>query len=124
VPIVRSDDAREFDVNGIRIRGVSSPSRGASEITAALVEFGPGQSISPHTHDHEEVVHVLSGRLSFLLDGEEAVLEPGDTAIVSAGSTHSPAGEEPDGARIVSMMPVGTVRIEPDGHRSTPPWGE
>jgi len=66
---------------------------------------------------------VLSGCLRFLLDGEETVLEPGDTAIVIAGSTHSPSGGEPDGARIVSVMPVGTVRIEPDGRRSTPRWG-
>lgn len=124
MPILRSDDAPEYDVNGIHIRGVSAPKHGAAEITSALVDFAPGQAIAPHTHDHEEVVHVLSGRLRFLLGEEETVLEAGDTAMVPAGTTHSPAGDEPDGARIVSMMPVGTVRIEPDGGRSTPPWGE
>jgi len=124
VPILRSDDAPEFDMDGIHVRGLSSPNRGAEEIATALVDIAPGQTITPHTHDHEEVVHVLSGRLRFLLDGQETVLLPGDTAIVNAGSTHSPTGEDPDGARIVSVMPVGTVRIEPDGRRSSPPWGE
>jgi quercetin dioxygenase-like cupin family protein len=124
MPILRFDDAPGYKVNGIRITGVSAPKHGATEITAALVDMAPGQAIAPHTHDHEEVVHVLSGRLRFLLDDEETVLLPGDTAIVNAGSTHSPSGDEPDGVRIVSVMPVGTVRIEPDGQRSTPPWGE
>jgi quercetin dioxygenase-like cupin family protein len=97
VPIVRSDDAPEFDMNGIHVVGLSSPKRGATEITSALVTMSTGQVIPPHVHDHEEVVHVLSGRLRFLLDGEEMVLEPGDTAIVNAGSTHSPEGAAPDG---------------------------
>ena len=124
MPILRFEDAPEFDTSGIHIRGLSSPSRGATEITCALVDMAPGQTIAPHTHDHEEVVHVLSGRLRFVLDGQETVLGPGDTAVVNAGSTHSPAGEGPDGAHILSVMPAGTVRIESDGRRSTPAWGE
>ena len=124
MPILRFDDAPEFDVGGIHIRGLSSPSRGAVEVTSALVDMAPGQEIPPHTHDHEEVVYVLSGRLRFRLDGQETVLEPGDTAIVNPGSLHSPVGEEPHGARIISVMPAGTVRIEPDGRRSSIAWGE
>lgn len=122
MPILRAHDVPEFDVNGIHIRGLSPPSHGATEVSTAIVEFAPGLSVPAHTHDHEEIVHVLSGRLRFLLDEEETILEPGDTAIVHAGSTHSPLGEGPDGARVVSVMPVGTVRILPDGSRSTPPW--
>ena len=124
MPILRFEDAPEFDTFGLHIRGLSSPSRGAIEITSALVQMEPGQVIPPHTHDHEEVVHVLSWRLRFELDGQVSVFGPGDTAIVNPGSIHSPTCEGPDAARFVSVMPAGTVRIELDGRRSTIPWGE
>lgn len=62
MPILKSDDAPEFDLAGVRVRGLSAPSRGALETMSYLVELGPGQRLPEHTHDHEKVSHVLSGR--------------------------------------------------------------
>ena len=122
MPILKFDDAPEFDLNGIHVRGLASPGRGALETMNYRVTLAPAQRLPEHTHDHEEVFHVLSGRLTVSLDGQETALEPGDTVMIPPGVSHlSYAGDEP--AEILAMMPVGTVMIRPDGEVVPPPWG-
>jgi quercetin dioxygenase-like cupin family protein len=122
VPILKSDDVPEFDLAGARVRGLASPGRGALETMCYRTTFPPGVRLPEHTHDHEEVFHVLSGRLTAWLDGVETVVEAGDTVMIPAGVSHlSFSGEE--AAEVLSMMPVGTVMIRPDGEVVPPPWG-
>jgi quercetin dioxygenase-like cupin family protein len=123
MPILKIDDAPAFDLAGVYVRGLASPSRGALETTCYLVELGPGQRLPEHSHDHEEVFHVMSGNLTVALDGRETALAAGDTVMVPPGVSHfSYAG--PDGtAELLMMMPVGTIMIRPDGERAAPPWG-
>ena len=121
MPIVRFADAPEFEMAGIRIRGLASPSLGALETMSYRVELEPGQRFAEHTHDHEEVFHVLSGRLTISLGGEETALQAGDTVMIPPGVSHFPfAGDEP--GVLLAMVPVGTVLIRPDGERTSPPW--
>lgn len=122
-PILRFDDAPEFEFAGIRIRGLASPSRGAAETMTYRVELAGGQRLPEHTHDHEEVSCVLSGRWTVSVDGEETALGPGDTVVIPAGVTHGSHTAEGDEAVILTSMPVGTVLIRPDGERVSPPWG-
>jgi quercetin dioxygenase-like cupin family protein len=123
VPILKLDDAPEFDLAGVRVRGLSSPSRGALETMSYRVDLQPGQRLPEHTHDHEEVFHVLSGSITASLDGEETLLGPGDTVMIPPGVSHFSyaGGSEP--CAFLAMMPVGTIMIRPDGERAAPPWG-
>lgn len=124
MPILRFDDAPEFELSGIRIRGLASPSRGATETMTYRVELAGGQRLPDHTHDHEEVSHVVSGRWTVSIDGEESALAPGDTVVIPAGVTHGSYTREGDEAVILTSMPVGTVMFRPDGEQVSPPWGE
>ncbi len=123
MPIVKSDDAPEFDLAGVCIRGFSSPSRGALETMSYRVDLRPGQRLPEHTHDHEEVFHVLSGPLRVSLDGEETLLGAGDTVMISPGVSHFSYADGSEACAILAMMPVGTIMIRPGGERVAPPWG-
>jgi quercetin dioxygenase-like cupin family protein len=123
MPILRFADAPEFDLSGIRVRGIASPSRGSTESMTYRLDVTGGQHVPAHTHDHEEVSHLLSGRWTVTIEAADTPLEPGDTVIVPAGVTHASytrAGEE---AMILTTMPVGTLTIRSDGERVSPPWG-
>ena len=75
--IVRFDDVPVFDLSGVRIRGFASPARGAPETMTYRVELEGGQRVPDHTHDHEEVSHLLSGRWTVTIDSEDTELAPG-----------------------------------------------
>jgi quercetin dioxygenase-like cupin family protein len=122
MPILRSDDTAELEMGGIAIRGFASPSRGAVETMAWRVTFGPGQRLPEHTHDHEEVFHVLDGAVTASLDGEETPVGPGDTVMIPAGVRHTSFTDDASSATLLAIMPVGTVMIRDDGERVSPPW--
>jgi quercetin dioxygenase-like cupin family protein len=122
--ILRFDDAPVFDLSGVRIRGLTSPARGATETMTYRVELAGGQRVPDHTHDHEEVSQLLSGRWTVTIDGEDSELRPGDTAVIPAGVDHATFTLEGDEAVILTSMPVGTLLIRADGERVAPPWSE
>lgn len=122
MPILRFDDAPTFDLNGIAIRGLAAPSRGATETMAWRITFGPGQRLPEHTHDHEEVFHVLEGSLTTSIDGEETRIGPGDTVMIPAGVRHTSFTDETSTASLLSIMPSGTAMIRDTGERVSPPW--
>ena len=123
MPILRSDDAPAFDLNGVAVRGLASPSRGATETMTYRVDLGSGQRLPEHRHDHEEVFHVIDGRLVVWLDGDETELGRGDTVMIPPGVSHFSYEAAGASATLLAVMPVGTVMIRPDGERVSPPWG-
>jgi quercetin dioxygenase-like cupin family protein len=50
------------------------------------VEMGPGFTVTPHTHDVQEVIHVVAG--SLLPDGVDAELRAGDSLVVPAHAVY------------------------------------
>jgi len=57
-----------------------------------VIDFrdGPGQKPdSPHSHPHEQISYVVSGRVRYFLGEEHADLEAGDMVTVPGGVPHS-----------------------------------
>lgn len=123
MPILKLDDAPDFDLSGVRIRGLASPSRGATEVMTYLVEMSPGQRVPDHTHDHEEVSYVLSGRCTISIEHDETMLQSGDTVMIPSGIVHRAWTDEQSDAVVLVSMPSGTILIRGDGSRVPPPWG-
>ena len=61
-------DSREFDVN--------------------VVNFGKGVRNKFHTHDHEQVLIVTTGKGIIATEDKEVVITPGDVVLISAGEKH------------------------------------
>ena len=123
MPVLRYDDAPEFDLSGIPVLGLAAPSRGAHETLMYRVSLGPGDELPRHHHDHEEVFHVLSGSLTAFLDGEEIEVTEGDTVMIPPGVPHHSVGGR-GGAQVLAVLPTGTAMIRSDGQRVQPPWTE
>ena len=50
----------------------------------------PGTFVPPHIHpDQDEFLYILEGRFDFLLDGQEAIGEPGDLVKLPRGIPHA-----------------------------------
>ncbi|MGZ8637320.1 MAG: cupin domain-containing protein, partial [Actinomycetota bacterium] len=97
--------------------------RGATETMTYRLDVPGGRRFPEHTHDHEEVSHLVDGRWTVTIEGVDTALEPGDTVIVPAGVPHASFTRDDEGAVILTSMPVGTATIRPDGEPTSPPWG-
>jgi quercetin dioxygenase-like cupin family protein len=91
-------------------------------VSVVDVEMPAGTTSVVHAHDEDESIRVLQGRVSFVVDGETIVGEPGETVVLPKGLPHSYEVESPGGARWLSITSPGRFedfvravgRIEPD----------
>src|SRR5688572_2540202 len=74
----------------------------AAETTLQLVRFQPGHEVNPHSHDHEQIAHILSGVLDYYVANDKGVMVAhrmvaGSTLAIPAGARHygQNAGSEP-----------------------------
>lgn len=51
--------------------------------------FVPDATVPEHSHEHEQVGFVYSGALTLVVDGEEFVIEEGDSYAVLSDEVHS-----------------------------------
>ncbi|WP_418285878.1 cupin domain-containing protein [Halorubrum sp. DTA46] len=75
----------------------------------------PGADVPEHDHHHEQVGVVTEGTATFVVDGEELAVGPGDTYVIP--------GDEPHAARNDGDEPVvGYDIFSPP--RANPDWQE
>ena len=67
---------------GRRILAYDSP------LMAVEVSFEAGAEGAPHSHPHTQLSYVLSGSFRYAVEGEDTVLNPGDSIVVPGGLTH------------------------------------
>jgi quercetin dioxygenase-like cupin family protein len=65
--------------------------------TLAFTTMEPGHQTTPHSHPHEQIEYLLEGRMRFVADGEETILERGGLLVVPPGVEHygETLGDEP-----------------------------
>ena len=69
--------------------GVEIVTNATSGIMLSLVSFEPHSQVPDHSHPHEQMGMLISGRLQFTIDGRTCVLDPGDSWKIPGGVTHS-----------------------------------
>ncbi|MCP8318928.1 MAG: cupin domain-containing protein [Candidatus Methylarchaceae archaeon HK01B] len=61
---------------------------GSKEYTASIVTFPPGTRNKFHTHDHEQILYILSGKGIVADEKEEKVVTEGDIILIPARENH------------------------------------
>jgi quercetin dioxygenase-like cupin family protein len=56
--------------------------------TLIEVALDTGAVVPAHTHPHEQIGYVASGRVRFVIDGTARELAAGDSYLVPGGATH------------------------------------
>ena len=104
---------KSYWLGGTRLSVIASPA--ATEGRYDLVEgwFPAGTQIPPHRHRrYSEQIYVLEGEFTVWAGDQTAVLRPGDTFTVPAGTTHAVAVTGGGPARgLVVASPSGFARL-------------
>jgi quercetin dioxygenase-like cupin family protein len=122
MPIIKSSDAPQFEIPGLTVTGLASPSRGATETSTWQLVIAPGAPGALHSCDREEIFVVLSGTARATLGEQQLELSPGDTLIVPAHTPFSLANPGTDPCTAIAMLPVGGRAAMPGGAPFVPPW--
>lgn len=122
MPYVRSTEAVTHAIHGVTFVAHANPRTGSEEICAWRAEVPVGTVGVPHTVSREEVIHLLTGRLRFSVDGEVADLGPGDTVIAPAGARLGLDNVSGEPATMWVSTSVGLTATLADGSVITPPW--
>ena len=66
------------------------------KMLVSVVDLQPGAEMPNHSHPHEQAGTIISGQLTFTIDGETRLLKSGDAYIIPGGVFHGAiAGDEP-----------------------------
>ena len=68
---------------GIDLRVVAG-----TALMLSVVEFAPGAEVPEHSHPHEQMGLLISGRLEFTINGRTRILHPGDLWRIPGGVPH------------------------------------
>lgn len=68
--------------------GVTIKTMGGEQMLVSFVEFAPGSVVEEHSHPHEQVGMVLSGKAHFFVGDEDRVLGAGEMYRIPGGVRH------------------------------------
>lgn len=68
--------------------GVTIHAMGGEHMLVSLVEFEPGAIVEEHSHPHEQMGMVLSGKAHFFVGDEDQVLTAGEMYRIPGGVKH------------------------------------
>lgn len=75
-------------------------------------EIEPGAQVPEHDHHHEQIGVITAGVLTFVVDGENHVLEAGDTYVIPGDEPH--AAENRGETPVVGYDIFSPPRTNPD----------
>lgn len=81
-------------------------------LRSVIVHEPPGHKAEPISHDGEEMIFVLDGKITAEIDGERTLLETGDSIHFSSTKTHSTWNPTD---RTTTILWVGTMDVFGDG---------
>jgi quercetin dioxygenase-like cupin family protein len=123
VKVVRANEIEPFEgPDGNATTGLATPSRGAGEVSVIRQRQRPGGSNPLHHHDREEVMALLAGSVTVVLDGERHVLSAGDAIVVPAGTVHRVENAGDETAEWLILSSATRRFFTPDGDRANPVW--
>ena len=90
-PVFHESDHAEKDLPGRKLRWLVKPDMtGNTNCAVNMVRLAPGSTVSPaHSHPtEEEIIYIISGEGSVLIDGQVYPLKTGSMAVFAPESVH------------------------------------
>jgi len=122
MPVIRSTAAPEFELPGLKVTGLASPSRGSKETSVWRIALAPNTPGTMHSVDREEIFIAVSGDAEVTISNETLHVSAGDALVIPAGQAFSLANNSSRPFEAVVALPVGGKASMPSGESFVPPW--
>lgn len=122
MPIIREADAVPHHLHGATFHSFAAPASGSRELCAWRLEVAAGTPGQAHHVSQEEVLLLLSGRLTVTVDDVPGTLSSGEAVLVPAGSSVRVDNDFAEPATAWVTTRVGLRATLADGSTISPPW--
>jgi mannose-6-phosphate isomerase-like protein (cupin superfamily) len=115
--VVAEQDVPEIGADGdtARVRVTIGEDAGSQRLEQRVVRFAQGRSRERVNEDRTEVLYVVSGRGTVLVEGEAHDLRPGDGVYLVAGERYAVESDGPD--ELVMISVTAPAAAEANGDR-------
>lgn len=102
MPIYKWDELEEVELNPLIYGKVVE----VPNAMVARIKAPKGNALNMHTHDFDQVTHMLGGKIHWHIDGEPSrIVGPGDVLLMPAGVAHG--GEVLEDAEYIDVFAPG-----------------
>lgn len=123
---VKDNAAIDFhNLPGLEHQSLAGPQDGLKGMEVWMQTITAGSATPVHRHDCEEVIVVLRGSGTCMIDGEISEFGPNSTLILPANSVHQICNSGDDDMFIIASLGMAPVRVETaDGELMALPWNQ
>jgi quercetin dioxygenase-like cupin family protein len=119
-PLCALDDG---PLRGLRHRTVIDGRTGSAALALWQEEHEAGFAVPLHSHDCEEIISVLAGRIQAQIGDEVFAVGAGESILIPAEILHGFRVEEGGPMRLLALFSASRPKIfRADGSESAPPW--
>lgn len=122
MPIIKSADAPEFDLPGLKFIGLAAPSRGSTENAAWRISLAANTPGAPHQLTREEIIIAISGSAEAIIGTERFGVAAGDAVVVPAFTDFALGNNGDTPFEAVAVLPVGGRAMMAESAPFSPPW--
>ena len=122
MPILKSSDAPHFNLPGLQVTGLASPTRGSRETSVWRLTLSASTPGTRHTVDREELFVAVAGRAVAWLGEDTVELSAGDTLVVPPHVPFALGNPHTEPFEAIAVLPVGGRATLPGGAPFVPPW--
>ncbi|MGB9718456.1 MAG: cupin domain-containing protein [Thermoproteota archaeon] len=101
----------------VKIRNLVGEALGSKDFNIAIVHFPKGVRNVFHSHAHEQVLYILSGKGVVATEKEQAIAVPGMVFYIPSGEYHWHGAAEDSDFTHISILRPGETRVKEEGRK-------
>jgi quercetin dioxygenase-like cupin family protein len=70
-------------------KGIKVSAVHLDKVMMTHMEFEPNAIIPEHSHQHEQITTIVTGKMEIIIDGHKKEMEKGDVVIIPSNTVHS-----------------------------------
>ena len=125
MPVVDNSKVQEFALPGLIHRTVGGKDAGVNTIEVWQQTIAPGAATPVHRHACEEVIVILSGSGTLMIEGKTTAFGPNSTLILPHDAVHQITNTSADEMHIIATLSMSPVRVRTaEGAPMHLPWDQ
>lgn len=123
MPVVDNSKQQEHALPGLRHRTVGGKEEGVKSMEVWQQTIAAGAATPVHRHACEEVIVILSGSGTLMINGETTAFGPNSTLIIPHDVVHQITNTGTDDMNLIATLSMAPVRVRTgDGAPMALPW--